>query len=96
LSSMFLRHLGMSLRKIAKAISPFVSSSYNAVWKWEKKLKGLRNVFASKCSVSMYLVDDRKAWMIVAYDPFQRKLLGIWLTPEKKDHVIAYFLNELV
>jgi len=47
------------------------------VWRWEKRLKGLRNTLASKCSVSMYLVDDRKAWIIVAYDPFQRKLLGI-------------------
>jgi len=47
----------MSLRKIAMAISPFVSKSYKSVWKWEKKLKGLRDTFASKCSVSMYLVD---------------------------------------
>jgi len=38
----------------------------------------------------MYLVDDRKALMIVAYEPLQKKLLGIWLTSEKKDH------NELV
>jgi len=38
---LFLRHLGMSLRKIARAISPFVSRSYNAVWRWEKRLKGL-------------------------------------------------------
>jgi len=29
---------------------------------------------------------DRKAWIIVAYEPLQKKLLGIWLTPEKKDH----------
>jgi len=78
------------------AISPFVSRSYNAVWKWEKKLKGLKNVFASKCIVSMYLVDDGKAWIIVAYEQFHKKLLGIRLTPEKKDHIIAYFLNELV
>jgi len=35
-------------------------------------------------------VGDGKAWVIVAYEPFQKKLLGIWLTPEKKDH------NELV
>jgi len=71
--------------------------------RWEKKLRGLKNTFASKCSVSMYLVDDtlvrvgdKKAWIIVAYEPFQKKLLGIWLTPEKKDHIIACFLNELV
>jgi len=91
-----LRHLGMSLRKIAMAISPFVSRSYNVVWRWEKKLKGFRDTLASKCIVSIYLVDDRKAWIIVAYEPLQRKLLGIWLTSEKKDHVIAFFLNELV
>jgi len=103
LYALFLRHLGMNLRKIVMAISPFVSRSYNAVWRWEKRLKGLKNVFASKCSVSMYLVDDTlvwvgdgKAWIIVAYEPFHRKLLGIWLTPEKKDHIIAYFLNELI
>jgi len=58
LYALFLRHLGMSLRKIASAISPFVSRSYNAVWKWEKRLRGLRNTFASKSRVSMYLVDD--------------------------------------
>jgi len=86
LYALYLRHLG--IRKIARAISPFVSRSYNAVWKWEKKLKGLRDTFASKCSVSLYLVDDtlvwigdRKAWIIVAYEPLQKKLLGIWLTP---------------
>jgi len=28
------------VRKIARAISPFVSRSYNAVWRWEKRLKG--------------------------------------------------------
>jgi len=58
LYALFLRHLGMSLRKIARALSLFVSRSYNAVWKWEKRLKGLKNVFASKCSVTMYLVDN--------------------------------------
>ena len=31
LYALFLRHLGMSLRKIARAISSFVSRSYNAV-----------------------------------------------------------------
>jgi len=87
---LFLRHLCMSLRKIARAISPFVSRSCNAVWRWEKRLKGLKNVFASKCSVSIYLVGDRRAWIIVAYEPFQKKLFGIWLTHEKKEH------NELV
>jgi len=60
-----------------------------------KRLKGLRNVFASKCIVSMYLVGDGKAWIIVAYEPFYRRLLGIWLTSEKKEHIIAYFLKEL-
>jgi len=51
----------------------------------------------------MYLVDDTlvwvgygKAWIIVAYEPLQRKLLGIWLTSEKRDHIVAYFLKELV
>jgi len=70
----------MSLRKVARVISLFVSRSYNAVWRWEKRLKDLKNVFASKCSVSMYLVDDRKAWIIVAYESLQKKLLGICLT----------------
>jgi len=96
LYALFHRHLGMGLRKMARAISPFVSRSYNAFWRWEKRLKGLKDVFASKCSVSMYLVGDRKALIIVAYEPFHKKLLGIWLTSEKKDHVIAYFLNEPV
>jgi len=64
LYALFLRHLGMSLlRKIARAISPFVSRSYNAVWRWEKRLKGLKNVFNSKCSVSMYLIDDTLVWV---------------------------------
>jgi len=97
LYALFLGHLGMSLGKIARAISSFVSRSYNAAWRWEKKLRGLRNTFANKCSISMYLVDDTLVWvgdgkacMIVAYEPFQKKLPGIWLTSEKKDH------NELV
>jgi hypothetical protein len=34
--------------------------------------------------------------MIIAYEPFQKKLSGIWLTAEKKDHITAYFLKELV
>jgi len=99
--ALFLRHLGLSLRKVCRAISPFVSRSYNAVWRWEKKLKGLRDTFSSKCRVSMFLVDGslvfvgfRMVWMIVAYEPFQKKMLGIWLTSEKKNHIIAYFLGE--
>jgi len=44
----------MSLRKDARAIAPFVSRSYNAVWRWEKRLKGLRNTFVSECRVSMF------------------------------------------
>jgi len=35
--ALFLRHLGMSLRKIARAISPFVSRSYNAVCEVEEE-----------------------------------------------------------
>jgi len=31
LYTLFLRHLSMSLRKVARALSPFVSKSYNAV-----------------------------------------------------------------
>jgi len=34
--------------------------------------------------------------MIVAYEPFHKKLLGIRLTSEKRDNVIACFLNEFV
>jgi len=34
--------------------------------------------------------------VIVAYEPLKRKLPGIRLTSEKKDHIIAYFLKELV
>jgi len=82
LYAFFLRHLG--IRKIARAISPFISRSYNVVWRWEKKLKGFRDTLASKCIVSIYLVGDGKAWIIVAYEPLQKKLLGIWLTSEKK------------
>jgi len=52
--SLFVRCLGMSLRKDARAIAPLVSRSYNAVWKWEKRLKGLRNTFVSKCRISMF------------------------------------------
>jgi len=58
--------------------------------RWGKRLKGLRDTLASKCIVSIYLVGDGKAWIIVAYEQFHKKLLGIWLKSEKKDY------NELV
>lgn len=43
LYALFLRRLGMSLRKISKAIAPFVSRSHNAVWRWEKRLRGFKD-----------------------------------------------------
>jgi len=48
----------MSLRKIARAISPFIFRYYNAVWRWGEKLKAFRDTFASNCRISMHLVDD--------------------------------------
>jgi len=59
LYALFLRHLGIGLRKIAMAISSFVSRSYNAVCEVGKE------AFASKCSVSMHLVDDTLVWVVI-------------------------------
>ena len=47
--SLFVRCLAMSFRKVAMALSPFVSRSYNTLWRWDKKL---RNTLVSKCKIS--------------------------------------------
>jgi hypothetical protein len=59
----FLRYLGLSLRRVSRAISPFVSRSYNVVWGWGERLRGFRDTFARRCRVSMYLVDDTVVWV---------------------------------
>jgi len=90
--ALFLKQRGWSIRRIALSLHLYLG----IITLYGNGMKKLRNTFASKCSVSMYLVGDRKAWIIVAYEPFHKKLLGIWLTSEKKDHIIACFLKELV
>ncbi|MEM4417041.1 MAG: hypothetical protein QXD32_03170 [Nitrososphaerota archaeon] len=43
------------MRGVARA---FIGVSHVAVWLWEKRLGGFRNVFASRCRVSLFLIDD--------------------------------------
>ena len=73
LYALYLRYLGNSLRKVAKALEPFIFVSYVAVWLWEKRLWGFRNVYASRCRVSLFLIDDTEvriggssAWLFIA------------------------------
>ncbi|GBC70939.1 hypothetical protein HRbin02_00712 [Candidatus Calditenuaceae archaeon HR02] len=73
LYALYLRYLGNSLRKVAKALEPFVVVSHVAAWLWEKRLKGFRNVYASRCRVSLFLIDDTEvriggssAWLFIA------------------------------
>jgi len=82
--ALYLRFLGDSLRKVPKAIEFFTARTHVAVWRWEKKLRGFRNVFTSRCRVSVFLIDDTKVrvgggsvWVFIAYEPFEKKLLGM-------------------
>lgn len=44
LYALYLRFLANSLRRIAKALEPFIVVSHVAVWLWEMRLSGFRDV----------------------------------------------------
>jgi len=101
--ALYLRFLGDSLRKVSKAVEFFTAKSHVAVWRWEKKLRSFRNVSTSRCRVSAFLIDDTEvrvsgynAWVFIAYELFEKKLLGMWLSWTKNQLVAEKFLGELI
>ncbi len=103
LYALYLRYLGQSFRRIAKALAPSMSGSHVAVYGWVGRLKGFRNAFASRCRVSLFLIDDAEvkvdggsAWILIAYEPFEKKVLGMWLSWTRNQLQVEMFLKGLI
>ncbi|MEM4414783.1 MAG: DDE-type integrase/transposase/recombinase [Candidatus Caldarchaeum sp.] len=62
-----------------------------------------RRILSASCRVSIFLVDETAvmlegflAWVWVAYEPFQRRILGFWLSWTRNSIQAELFLRSLV
>ncbi|MGC9203328.1 MAG: hypothetical protein ACP5HX_11760, partial [Thermoproteota archaeon] len=61
-----------------------------------------RKIFKVNCRVSIFLVDEtavnvagKQAWVWVAYEPYEKKILGFWLSRTRNSYEAELFLRSL-
>jgi len=76
--------------------------SHIAIWKWLQGLAPLERLFLAK-RVRCFLVDETmvkvrgvEGWVWVAYEPYQRRFLGLWFSWTRSSLTAEAFLRRLV
>ena len=89
---LYLYFLGLSLRKVVKALSYLhtVKRSHVSIWKWIQKFHYQRKSSTKKKQVSEYIVDEtilkvgsEFIWLWVAIEPQNRQILAQNITKER-------------
>ena len=100
---LYLYFLGLSTRKVAKALSflHIVKRSHVAVWKWIQKHRPKR-ISSKRKRVSGFMVDETAikvgseyVWLWAAIEPKNRKILAITVYKERNMFVAERFIAGL-
>ena len=97
---------GLSFEKCAKAIEPFVKRSPKAIWDWYQALGSDRNISKifslGRGRVKIFAIDETeiiiggaKAVLFLAHEPFEKRILGLYLAWNPNSIVVEMFLKEL-
>src|SRR5207245_9671913 len=96
---------GLSFRACARAIEPFVSRSHKSVWEWYQDI-GSEGSFhrlfrLGRERVNVFAIDETgirvgklEAFLFVAYEPFEDRILGLYFELNPNSISVRLFLND--
>jgi putative transposase len=98
---------GLSFRACARAIKPFVKRTHKAVWDWYQDIgsdERFHRMFRlGRERVSIFAIDETgitiagmQAFMFVAYEPFEDRILGLYFSWTANSISVEMFLNDLI
>src|ERR1051325_8263093 len=107
--ALYLYFLGLSLRNTSKALKPFVDRSYVAIWYWiwywiqefnpndvfPNKKKEAR-IIAFVIDETMIQIGDTDAWLWVALEPIDYRIIGVYISRHRNMLVAESFLRTLI
>jgi putative transposase len=102
---LYLYFLGLSLRKVVKALSylHMVKRSHVAIWKWIQKFRHNRISSTRRNNISEYIVDEtilqvgpEFIWLWVAIEPENGQILAQNITHERNMLIAERFLSDVV
>jgi transposase-like protein len=97
---------GLSFRASARAIEPFIKRSHKSVWEWCQEIgqdRSFHRLFRlGRERVNVFAVDETgikigkcEAFLFIAYEPFQDRILGLYFTWNPNSISVEIFLRDL-
>ena len=98
---------GLSFRASARAIEPFVKRSHKSVWQWVQEIgrdRSFHRLFRlGRGRVKVFAMDETgirigrfEAFIFIAYEPFEERILGLYLAWNHSSIAVELFLKDLV
>jgi putative transposase len=101
--ALYLVYEGLSFHSAARVIAPLAERSHVAVWKWAQRVGSLKRLFKARRRARCFLVDETgvnvkglEAWVWVAYEPHQRRLLALRFSWTRSNLTALLFLKQLL
>ncbi len=93
---------GLSFRAASRALEVFTRRRHVSIWCWVQKLPPLKGLFLAR-RVRCFLVDETmvkvrrmEGWVWVAYEPYQRRFLGLWFSWLRSSMTAEAFLRQII
>ncbi len=97
---------GLSFRACSRAIEPFVKRSHKSVWEWCQEIgqdRSFHRLFRlGRERVKVFAIDETvvkigklEAFLFLAYEPFEGRILGLYLAWNPNSIVVELFLKDL-
>lgn len=105
--SVYLVFEGLSFRACSRAIEPFISRSHKSIWEWYQEIGGNKQFHKlfriGRERVKVFAIDETSirigeagAFLFIAYEPFQDRILGLYFTWQPNSLSVELFLKDLV
>ncbi len=93
-------------RSVRRLLEPFINRTPKAIWDWYQALGSDRSVHKlfrlGRERIKIFAIDETeitiggaKAILFLAHEPFQRRILGLYLAWNANGIVVEMFLKEL-
>ncbi len=98
---------GLSFRACSRAIQPLVKRTHKAVWDWYQEIgrdASFHRLFRLRRErVKIFAIDEtgvmaagNQAFLFVAYEPFEKRILGLYFAWTPSSLSVELFLKDLV
>jgi transposase-like protein len=94
----------LSFRACSRAIEPFVKRSHKSIWEWVQEIgsnKSFHRLFRlGRERVNVFAMDETRikvgrveAFLIIAYEAFEERILGLYFTWNPNSNIRGAFLK---